>query len=50
MRPPRGMLAAAPDWALPPRELARITASVSHQVIGQLERRALSLRERSGRV
>ncbi len=50
LRPPRGTPAAAQDWTVPPRELARITASVSHQVIGQLERRALSLRERSGRV
>jgi hypothetical protein len=50
-RAPRAALAQAQqDWTLPPRELARITASVSDQVIGQLERRALSLRERSGRI
>lgn len=36
-------------WPLPPQELARLTASVSDQVISQLERRALSFRERSGR-
>ncbi|MES2938109.1 MAG: hypothetical protein V4864_10525 [Pseudomonadota bacterium] len=50
LRAPRNTPAAGPDWTLPPRELARVAASVSHQVIGQLERRALSLRERSGRV
>lgn len=46
----RTALSPAPAaWPLPPQELARLTASVSHQVISQLERRALSFRERSGR-
>lgn len=42
--------AASISWPLPPQELARLTTSVSAQVISQLERRALSLRERSGRA
>lgn len=45
--------AAAPTsaaWPPPPLELARFTAAVSHQVVQQLERSALSARERSGRV
>lgn len=37
-------------WTLPLQELTRITQSVSSQVINQLERRALSFRERSGRL
>ena len=37
-------------WTLPAPEMARITSAVSNQVISQLERRALSFRERSGRV
>jgi hypothetical protein len=41
---------AAATWPLPPQELARLTASVSNQVIAQLERRALSARERGGRL
>ncbi len=41
----------APEtWTLPAPEMARLTSAVSNQVISQLERRALSFRERSGRV
>lgn len=46
----RSAVSSAPTaWPLPPRDLARLTASVSDEVISQLERRAVALRERSGR-
>jgi len=47
----RAGTAPAPGaWPPPPLELARFTAAVSQQVMHQLERRALSARERSGRL
>lgn len=42
--------AAVGGWPPPPLELARLAASVGQQVLQQLERRALSARERSGRL
>lgn len=46
----RAAVSSAPAaWPLPPRDLARLTASVSDEVISKLERRAVALRERSGR-
>jgi hypothetical protein len=50
VRGPAGRTAAEPpkDWSLPPMELARITSRLTDHVIEQLERRALSYRERGG--
>jgi hypothetical protein len=46
----RAAVSPAPmAWPLPPRDFALMTASVSQEVISQLERRAVALRERSGR-
>ncbi|BAO90270.1 hypothetical protein [Caballeronia cordobensis] len=49
--PPRAAgTPAGAAWSLPAQELARLTATVSHRVISELEHRALSFRERNGRL